>query len=70
MGRLCGGIVSGGFDGGESGCLNGCVVDGVDVCDGMLVWVVWCSDVSVAVGDDDMCDGFHDVMCSVWWLGW
>ena len=34
VGRLCGGIVSGGFDG---GCLNGCVVDGVDVCDGMLV---------------------------------
>ena len=37
VGRLCGGIASGGFDGGESGCLNGCVVDGVDVCDGMLV---------------------------------
>ena len=50
VGRLCGGIVSGGFDGGESGCLNGCVVDGVDVCDGMLVRVVWCSDVSVALG--------------------
>ena len=37
VGRLCGGIMSFGFDGSESGCLNGCVVDGVDVCDGMLV---------------------------------
>ena len=41
VGRLCGGIVSGGFDGGESGCLNGCVVDGR----GCLLWDVGLSGV-------------------------